>query len=231
LTAAGIATDSTFKKTDASGTHIISSSQVTATVADDIRNSSYKSAAWALALIFLYLLVRFRRWQFSLGAVMSLAHDVIITLGFFALLHGFVPFSLEFDQAIIACILTVVGFSVNDTVIVYDRIREFIRTYTGKPKEEVFNAAINTTLSRTLITSGTVIAVVLLLFLFGGSAIKGFAFGMLIGMIFGTYSSVFIASALVVDLIKEDVIEGKAVAAAPAATEEKSAKSKKPVKA
>jgi SecD/SecF fusion protein len=219
-----------FKKTDGQGTHIISSSQVTATVADDIRASSYKSAIWALAVIFLYLLVRFRRWQFSLGAVLSLAHDVVITLGFFALLHGLVPFSLEVDQAIIACILTVIGFSVNDTVIVYDRIREFIKTYAGKPKEEVFNAAINTTLSRTLITSGTVILVVLLLFLFGGSAIKGFAFGMLVGMIFGTYSSVFVASAFVVDLTKEEVLEGKAIAAAPM-KEEKPAKSKKPVKA
>lgn len=218
------------KKTDGQGTHIISSSQVTATVADDIRNSSYKSAIWALALIFLYLLVRFRRWQFSMGAVLSLAHDVLITLGFFALLHGIVPFSLEIDQAIIACILTVVGFSVNDTVIVFDRIREFIKLYTGKPKEEVFNAAINTTLSRTLITSGTIIAVVLLLFIFGGSAIKSFAFGMLVGMIFGTYSSVFVASALVVDLTKEDILEGKAVAAAPV-TEEKPAKTKKAVKA
>ncbi|MBV6443073.1 MAG: protein translocase subunit SecDF [Haliscomenobacteraceae bacterium CHB4] len=218
-----------FKKTDGQGTHIISSSQVGATVADDIRSSSYKAALWAIAIIFIYLLVRFRRWQFSLGAVLSLAHDVIITLGFFALLHGFVPFSLEVDQAIIACILTVIGFSVNDTVIVYDRIREFIKTYAGKPKQEVFNAAINTTLSRTLITSGTVIVVVLLLFLFGGGAIKGFAFGMLVGMIFGTYSSVFIASAFVVDLTKEEILEGKMVAAP--AQEEKSGKAKKAVKA
>lgn len=216
LKAAGVTNSlEDFKRTDGNGTHIISSSQVTATVADDIRSSSYKSALWALALIFLYLLVRFRRWQFSLGAVLSLAHDVIITLGFFAVLHGLVPFSLEVDQAIIACILTVVGFSVNDTVIVFDRIREFIRTYAGRPKQEVFNAAINTTLSRTLITSGTVIFVVLLLFIFGGGAIKGFAFGMLIGMIFGTYSSVYVASALVVDLTKEEVLEGKAIAATP----------------
>ncbi len=218
---------SELKKTDSAGTHIISSSQVTALVADDIRASSYKAAAWALAAIFLYLLIRFRRWQFSLGAVLSLAHDVLITLGFFALLHGIVPFSLEIDQAIIACILTVIGFSVNDTVIVYDRIREFINLYTGRPKQEVFNAAINTTLSRTLITSGTVIFVVLLLFLFGGSAIKGFAFGMLVGMVFGTYSSVFVASALVVDLTREEVLAGKAVEAAPAKEAEAPAKASK----
>ncbi|HMX40836.1 MAG TPA: protein translocase subunit SecF, partial [Saprospiraceae bacterium] len=208
---AGVAVDSTFKRTDATGTHITSSSQVGATVADDIRQSSFLAAFWSLALIFLFLLIRFRRWQFSLGAVLSLFHDVLITLTFFTLLHGLVPFSLEIDQAIIACILTVIGFSVNDTVIVYDRIREFMSTFAGRPKEEVFNMAINTTLSRTLITSGTVFVVVLLLFLFGGSAIKGFAFGMLVGIFFGTYSSIFVASALVVDFTREDVIAGKTV--------------------
>jgi preprotein translocase SecF subunit len=174
-------------------------------------------------------LIRFNRWQFSAGAVIALFHDVLITLTFFTLLHGLVPFSLEIDQAIVACILTVIGFSVNDTVIVYDRIREFVQTYAGRPKEEVFNMAINSTLSRTLITSGTVFVVVLLLFLFGGSAIKGFSFGMLVGMFFGTYSSIFIASALVVDLTKEKVLSGKAVEAkveAPVSTELKTKKEK-----
>jgi SecD/SecF fusion protein len=227
LTAAGITTDiESFKNTSSAGTHIVSSSQVSATVADDIRNSSFLAAIWALGLIFLFLLIRFRRWQFSLGAVLALFHDVLITLTLFTLLHGLVPFSLEIDQAIIACILTVIGYSVNDTVIVYDRIREFMGVFAGRKKEEVFNMAINTTLSRTLITSGTVFIVVLLLFLFGGGAIKGFAFGMLMGVLFGTYSSVFVASALVVDFMKEDVISGKAVeAATPAA--EKPAKAKK----
>ena len=198
-----------FSNTASTGTHIISSSQVGATVADDIRDSSFKAGLWAFGLIFLYLLVRFHRWQFSMGAVLAIIHDVMITLGFFSLLHGLVPFSLEMDQAIIACILTVIGYSVNDTVIVFDRIREFINLFSGRPKEEVFNKAINSTLTRTLITSGTVFAVVLLLFLFGGSATKGFAFGMMAGMLFGTYSSVFIASALVVDLTSEKVLAGK----------------------
>ncbi len=212
----------TFKNTSSTGTHIISSSQVGATVADDIRSSSFKAAFWALFLIFLFLLVRFRRWQFSLGAVLALFHDVLITLTFFTLFHGLVPFSLEIDQAIIACILTVIGYSVNDTVIVYDRIREFINTFAGRPKEEVFNKAINSTLTRTLITSGTVFAVVFLLFFFGGSATKGFAFGMMMGMLFGTYSSVFVASALVVDLTSEKVLSGKEVVEAkPAVTEAK----------
>lgn len=219
LTKAGIDTKlEDFKNTDGQGTHITSSSQVGPTVADDIRNSSFKATIWALLAIFLYLLIRFRKWQFSMGAVVALFHDVLITLSFFTLLHGIVPFSLEIDQAIIACILTVIGFSVNDTVIVYDRIREFINTYAGRPKEEVFNLAINTTLSRTLITSGTIIAVVLLLFVFGGGAIKGFSFGMLVGMFFGTYSSIFVASALVVDFTKEKIISGQAVDAKPSAS-------------
>ncbi len=228
LTAAGVSSDlESFKNTSSSGTHIVSSSQVSATVADDIRNSSFMAAIWALGLIFLFLLIRFRRWQFSLGAVLALIHDVLITLTFFTLLHGLVPFSLEVDQAIIACILTVIGYSVNDTVIVYDRIREFMGTFAGRKKEEVFNMAINTTLSRTLITSGTVFIVVLLLFLFGGGAIKGFAFGMLMGVLFGTYSSIFVASALVVDFMKEDVISGKAVQASAKPAVEKQSKGKK----
>ena len=213
---AGISTDlENFSSTDGKGTHIISSSQVGPTVADDIRNSSFLAGIWALIGIFLYLLIRFRRWQFSIGAVFALAHDVIITLGFFSLLHGLVPFSLEIDQAIIACILTVIGFSVNDTVIVYDRIREFIKAFAGEEKEIVLNKAINSTLTRTLITSGTVVLVALLLFVFGGSATKGFAFGMLVGMLFGTYSSIFIASALVVDFTKEKILSGKTVEAKP----------------
>jgi SecD/SecF fusion protein len=220
LNKAGVATDmKSFKNTDGSGTHITSSSQVGPTVADDIRSSSFKAAFWALLLIFIYVLIRFRRWQFSLGAVVALFHDVLITLTFFTLLHGIVPFSLEIDQAIIACILTVIGYSMNDTVIVYDRIREFLNTYGGRRKEEVFNLAINTTLSRTLITSGTVFLVVVLLFAFGGSAIKGFSFGMLAGIFFGTYSSIFVASALVVDFTKEDIIPGTKEVAPKTATE------------
>jgi SecD/SecF fusion protein len=195
-----------FRNTSSTGTHIISSNQVGPAVADDIRSSSFSAGFWALALIFVWLLIRFRKWQFSLGAIMALAHDVVITLGFFALLHGNVPFSLEFDQSIIACILTVIGLSVNDTVIVFDRIREFVRQYSGKAKEDVFDLAINSTLSRTLITSGTIALVSLLLWLFGGSATKGFSFGMFVGIVIGTYSSVYVASALVVDLTREKVL-------------------------
>jgi len=214
LTKAGVTTPyDSFKSTEGKGTHITSSSQVGPTVADDIRQSSWKAGIWSLVLIFLYLLLRFNKWQFSAGAVLALAHDVLITLTFFTLLHGILPFSLEIDQAIIAMLLTVIGFSVNDTVVVYDRIREYTNMYAGRPKEEVFNKAINTTLSRTIITSGTIFIVVLILMLLGGSAIKGFAFGIAVGILFGTYSSIFIASSIVVDLTKEDVIVGSAVQA------------------
>jgi len=192
-----------FKNASGIGTHVVSASKVGPTIADDIRDSSFQSAFFALLLIFLYLFIRFSRWEFSMGAVLALFHDVIITLGMFSLFWGVLPFSMEIDQAFIAAILTVIGYSVNDTVIVFDRIREFINNYTGKSKEDIFNLAINNTLSRTLITSGTTMLVVLTLFLFGGSSIKGFAFALLIGVIVGTYSSIFVASASVVDMIKE----------------------------
>lgn len=199
----------TFQNTDGVGTHLISSNKVGATIAEDIRDSSLYSALFALLLIFLYLFIRFNKWQFSLGAVMALLHDVLATLSIFTLLHGILPFSMEVDQAFVAAILTVIGYSVNDTVIVFDRIREFLNSYTGKAKEEVFNLAINNTLSRTLITSATTLLVVVTLFIFGGASIKGFAFALLFGILFGTYSSVFIASALVVDLTKEREFKGK----------------------
>ena len=193
-----------FKAADLqTSTRIISSSKVGPTIADDIRNSSFKAGSFALILIFLYLFLRFNRWEFSAGAVAALFHDVIITLGMFSLFHGILPFSMEIDQAFVAAILTVIGYSVNDTVVVFDRIREFIGTYTGRTKEEIFNLAINSTLSRTLITSLTTLFVVFILFAFGGGSIKGFAFALLIGILVGTYSSIFVASATVNDLIKD----------------------------
>lgn len=198
-----------FKSTSGEGTHILSSSKVGPTIAEDIKDSSFYSAILSLLLIFLYLFIRFNKWQFSMGAVLALLHDVLATLSIFTLLHGILPFSMEVDQAFVAAILTVIGYSVNDTVIVFDRIREFLGNYTGKSKEDVFNLAINNTLSRTLITSGTTLLVVVALFIFGGASIKGFAFALMFGIFFGTYSSVFIASALVVDLTKEREFQGK----------------------
>ncbi len=180
-------------------THITSSAKVGPTIADDIKKSSYYAGAFALLLIFIYILLRFNKWQFSLGAVTALFHDSIIVLGIFSIFKGILPWSLEIDQAIIAALLTVIGYSINDTVVVFDRIREYLGIYTNKDKDEVMNLAISSTFSRTLITSLTTLIVVLILFIFGGSSIKGFAFALLIGILVGTYSSIFVASPIVRD--------------------------------
>ncbi|MEO0042125.1 MAG: hypothetical protein RL329_1573 [Bacteroidota bacterium] len=206
LKAAGLASTTTeqFRSTYLAtpGTHITSASKVGPMVADDIKSSSLKANFLALALIFLYILLRFRRWQYSTGAVIALFHDVLFILACFALFHGFLPFSLEVDQAIIAAVLTISAYSMNDTVIVYDRIREYARTYSHLPMRDIINKAINSTLSRTIITSFNVLLVVLILFIFGGSSIKGFAFALIVGIFIGTYSSIFIASPVMLDLSK-----------------------------
>ena len=192
-----------FIDTDGEGTHVTSSSKVGPTIADDIKSSSIKAAVFALILIFLYILLRFTRWQYSLGAVIALLHDSIIVLGIFSLFHGVFPFSMEIDQAFIAALLTVIGYSINDTVVVFDRIREFLGIYINRSKTEVINMAINTTFSRTIITSLTTLFVVSILFVFGGGSIKGFAFALLIGILVGTYSSIFVASPIVHDFTDE----------------------------
>ena len=181
-------------------THLTRSIKVGPTIADDIRLSAFYSAIFALLLIFLYIFIRFRKWQYSLGAVAALFHDVLIVLTIFSIGSTFLPFSVEVDQVFIGAILTVIGYSINDTVVVFDRIREFVNAYTRKSKKEVFNLAVNNTISRTIITSLTTLFVVLVLFLFGGGSIKGFAFALLVGIFVGTYSSVFIATPIVYDL-------------------------------
>mgnify|MGYP001259480651 CR=1 FL=1 len=180
--------------------HITSSNQVGPTIADDLKKSSFYAGIFALLVIFLYLLLRFSKWQYSFGAIVAVFHDAFIVLGLFSLLRGLLPFSLELDQAFIAAILTVIGYSINDTVIVFDRIREFMGIHTTSKKEDVINMAINTTLSRTLLTSGTTLLVIVILLIFGGASIKGFAFALFVGIIVGTYSSIFIASPVVNDL-------------------------------
>ncbi len=176
------------------------------TVADDIRNSSLITAILAIGLIFLYLLLRFRKWQYSLGATVALIHDVIHTLGWFAIFWGVFPFSMQIDQAFIAAILTIIGYSMNDTVIVFDRIREYFHddAYATMSSKDVINKAINNTLNRTIITSLVTLITVTILFIFGGSVIKGFAFALVIGMLVGTYSSIFIATPIVVDFSPEE---------------------------
>lgn len=199
---------------DVDGPKIVSFSKVGPTIADDIKKSSFYAGFFALTLIFLYIFIRFSKWQYSAGAIIALFHDTIIVLGLFSLLKGRAGFSLEIDQAFIAAVLTVIGYSINDTVIVFDRIREFFGLYPGKSKDEVINSAINQTFTRTTITSMTTLFVVLVLFLFGGSSIKGFAFAISVGILVGTYSSIFVATPIVRDLtdditIKKRVSTGK----------------------
>ncbi|MBK8832671.1 MAG: protein translocase subunit SecDF [Saprospiraceae bacterium] len=189
-----------FMVTDYSGTHITSSAKVGPTIADDIKKSSFYAGILALLLIFVYILIRFNKWQYSFGAVLALFHDAMVVLAAFSLLHGILPFSMEVDQTFIAAILTVIGYSINDTVVIFDRIRENFGLYTGKTKEEILNMSLNSTMSRTLITSLTVFFVVLALFFFGGASIKGFAFALVVGLISGTYSTVFIAAPILADL-------------------------------
>ncbi len=179
--------------------HKMSSQKVGATIADDIIIGSFIVMLVAFIFMFLYIFIRFKDWRYGLGAVAALVHDVIITLGVFSLLYGFLPFSLEIDQAFIAAILTVVGYSVNDTVIVFDRIREYRGLYPKRKVKPVMNAAINNTLARTFNTSFTTLMVILIIFIFGGEVIRGFVFALMIGVMIGTYSSVFVASPIVYD--------------------------------
>lgn len=202
-----------FKLTDAEGVaHVVSSTKVGPTIADDIKKSSFYAGTFALLLIFLYIFLRFNKWQFSLGAVAALFHDTLVVLSVFSLLHGVLPFSLEIDQAFIAAILTVIGYSINDTVVLFDRIREFLGIHPKKDTDSILNMAINSTFSRTIITSITTLIMITPLFIFGGGSIKGFAFALIVGIIIGTYSSIFIATPIVRQLstdLKPKKIESK----------------------
>ena len=180
-----------------------STQKVGPTISDKLTRDAIMAVLFSLVLIFIYILMRFDSWQFSLGCVTSLAHDATITMGAFSLLYGFLPFSLEIDQAFIAAILTVIGYSVNDTVIIYDRIREFRHLYPKRGLAETMDHAMNSTLRRTFSTSLTVLIVLFAIFLFGGTSIKGFAFALLIGIGVGTYSSVFNAAPIVYDTITQ----------------------------
>ena len=188
---------------------ILSSQKVGPTIADDIKNSSLLAILFSLVVIFLYILLRFRKWQYGLGAVIAIFHDVIIVLAIFSIFWGILPFSLDIDQAFIAAILTVVGYSINDTVVVFDRIREFLNSYKKRELEEVVNDALNSTLSRTINTSLSTFFVLLMIFIFGGEVIRGFAFALMIGVAVGTYSSLCVASPIVVDLTKKIIEKAK----------------------
>jgi SecD/SecF fusion protein len=182
--------------------YVASNKTVLPTISDDLKTGAVKAVVFAILIIFLYIFIRFRDWRYSLGTIIALLHDVFVTLAVFSFLHELVPFPLEIDQHFIAAVLTVVGFSMNDTVIVFDRIREDSRLMKGASNATIINKAINDTLSRTIMTSLTVFLTILILFLVGGEVTRGFAFAMLIGVITGTYSSIFVAAPFLVDFAK-----------------------------
>jgi SecD/SecF fusion protein len=181
---------------------ITGSSKVGATIADDIQDSAWKATIFSLIGIFIYILIRFRKWQYSAGAIIALVHDSLFVFAAYGY-AGLLGISFEIDQVFVAAILTIIGYSINDTVIIFDRIREYIGLGTERDRVKIFNLAINDTLSRTIITSLTVLMVVAILLIFGGEVLRGFSFSLLVGVVVGTYSSIFIASPLVIDFEKE----------------------------
>lgn len=195
---------------------ILSSQKIGPTVADDIRNKAFMAVIIALIVIFAYIAVRFRKWQFGLAGVIALFHDTIIVLGIYSFFYTFLPFNMEIDQAFIAAILTIIGYSINDTVIIFDRIRENINLHPKKSLLENMNHGINSTMTRSINTTGTTLVVLISIFMFGGEVIRGFVFALLFGIAFGAYSSIFSASPVVFDLLNagksKDVAEANQTA-------------------
>ena len=184
---------------------IMSSIKVGPTIADDIKQNSVIAVFGSLIIVFFYILLRFQKWQFSIGAVSAVFHDVLVVLGIFSLTYKIMPFNMEINQAFIAALLTVIGYSLNDTVVVFDRIREYFKIHSSWENHKTVNAALNSTLSRTLNTSLTTLIVLTAIFIFGGESIRGFMFALIIGVIVGTYSSVFIATPIMFDSYKRKI--------------------------
>ena len=176
---------------------------VSSTVSNELISSSTIAIVLSLIIIFAYILLRFGTWQYSLSAIVALFHDVTIVMGVFAVFNGILPFNMDVDQAFIAAILTVIGYSINDTVVVFDRIREELSWKKDSDYKTEINGALNSTLSRTINTSLTSIIVLVIIFLFGGAAIQGFVFALLIGIVVGTYSSLLVATPMLIDLSKK----------------------------
>ncbi len=194
---------------------IPSSSKVGATIADDIKGSAFEASIVSLILIFFYILIRFKKWTYSAGAIVATVHDTLFVVASFGI-AGFFGLSFEIDQVFVAAVLTIIGYSINDTVIIFDRIREYLGFGANHDRAKVFNDAINSTLSRTLITSGTTLIVVIVLLIFGGEVLRGFSFALFIGITIGTFSSIFIAAPVVLDLDVEKVVSKKSDAKAAA---------------
>ena len=181
---------------------ILSSQKVGATVADDVTRKAVVAVIVSLIVMFVYIAIRFRRWQYGLSSIVCLAHDTLIVIGMYSLFNNVLPFTMEVNQSFIAAVLTIIGYSINNTVVIFDRVRENITLFPKKNWRDLFNSANNSTLLRTINTSGTTIVVLLAIFIFGGETIRGFVFALLVGMIAGTFSSLFIASPLAYRLFK-----------------------------
>lgn len=202
---------------DTEGEHkllgILSSQKFGPTIAYDIREKAYFAIFFALIIIFVYIALRFRNWQYGVGGVLALFHDTMITIGIFSVFYGILPFSMEVGQSFIAAILTIIGYSINDTVIIFDRIRENVNLFPRHALKRNMNEGLNQTLARTMNTSGTTLVTLLVIFIFGGEVLRGFVFALLIGILIGTYSSVFTASPLAYDLLhgakKDNALEEK----------------------
>jgi SecD/SecF fusion protein len=180
---------------------IQNSQKVDPTISDDIKQSAVYALFFALMAIFIYIAFRFRKWQYGLGGVVSLFHDSLITISMYSIFYGILPFNLEVDQAFIAAILTIIGYSINDSVIIFDRLREWIALYPKRDLQTNMNGGMNSTLGRTVNTSGTTIVTLLAIFIFGGDVIRGFIFALLVGIVVGTYSSIFNATPVAYDFI------------------------------
>ena len=192
-----------FRNTQSDANGIVSADKIGPAIAKDMTMGAIWSVLFALIAIALYITLRFKRWQWAMGATLALAHDVFIVIGLFSLLYSIMPFNLEVNQAFIAAILTIIGYSINDTVVVFDRVREYLVLYPKRPLKENLNNALCSTLARTLNTSGTTLVTLLAIFIFGGETIRGFVFALLIGVIVGTYSSLYIATPLAYDMLSK----------------------------
>lgn len=184
---------------------IMNTRKVGPTIANDIKVSALYSIGLALVIIYIYIIIRFRRWQFGIGATVALLHDVLVIIAIYSIFNGLLPFSLEVDQTFIAAILTIMGYSMNDTVVVFDRVREYLGLHHSKNESmgTVINSALNSTLNRTVVTGLCTMLVLVILFIFGGAVLRGFSFSLLVGIVVGTYSSLFVATPIVVDFIRK----------------------------
>jgi SecD/SecF fusion protein len=202
-----------FKNPDVrEGGSIISSSKVGPSVAKDITHGAFISVFIALVAIFLYILIRFRNVAFSVGSIVALAFDALLVIGFYSILWGILPFSLEVDQTFIGAVLTVIGYSINDKVVVFDRIRENLGLFKKRDYQTIFNDSLNQTLARTLNTSISTLIVLLCIFILGGNSIRSFSFAMILGVVFGTLSSIFIAAPVAYITLGRKIKDEEAVA-------------------